>query len=155
MQTIISERCKICGKTLRTYNKKHTFFFGPQIKNCPCCNTIYFDPNAIELSTKPYDTVKRYCIEYMLEGQLFLCFALFMLVASLACSMKSENWVNQPSNFFFLFLVGFVLPYVLKCAIKFLYFWKIIYSKSCKRMDDKKYLAKIKLYNQQFQNPSD
>lgn len=151
MQIIITQRCENCGKPVRTYNKKHTYYFGPQVHECPNCKHVFFDPNAIELSTRSKQSVTSHCKDYVLEGQNFLCFAIFVVVLSLASVIKSEAWVNQTENILLLGLLGFGIPFAIKCIIKYFYFWNVIYKSSEDRMNDMRYMKLKETYDREIE----
>lgn len=61
----------------------------------------------------------------------------------------SEDFVNQDYVILPLLLLGFGIPFIIKCVIKYFYFWKHIYKDSVERMNDKEYLELLKKYDEQ------
>lgn len=152
MQTIVTEYCKKCGSKRRVYNKKKTYYYGAQVCKCKKCGSLYLDHHAIELSTCSDKYLKSACKDYMIDGYNFLCLVIMVGVFSIVEAFTSETYINSGVMPLLLVLLGFGIPFVIKCLIKRYLFWNIIYKESVERMRDEKYLALLEEYNRELKS---
>jgi hypothetical protein len=137
MQTISYERCKNCGKDVRIYNKKHTYYYGSPYKKCEHCGYEYYDNNAIELATQSEKYVKDQCKDYMLDGGNWYVFIVLMIILS-TLPLNSEEFVNRDDVLSVLFLLVGGILFAIKCFIRKWYFWNYIYADSQERVKARK-----------------
>ncbi len=138
MQTIVYEKCKRCGRDVRVYNQKYTYYYGSPYKKCEHCGYEYYDNNAIELATRSEEYVKGECKDYILCGGNWYVFIVWIIIMTIITMLTSEEFVNREEVFLILLLVGGGIPFAIKCFIRKWYFWKFIYKDSQKRVDARK-----------------